>query len=120
MALASEEAPDWKAAAEAKRNSVNNLIPEKWRLTSPVPSPEEQKDVTGAYICQFLSEREVEITESTATEIAQQTTTGQLTALEVAEAFCHRAAVAHQLVRPISPCHPLINVKQECLPDLLR
>lgn len=87
----------WQNIAKAKRDSVNNLIPESWRLKS-IPSAQEQRDVTGTYICQFLSEREVDITETNAVDIVKHTTTGQWTAEEVTSAFCHRAALAHQLV----------------------
>ncbi|KAJ5168763.1 Amidase [Penicillium canariense] len=88
----------WRAQAEAKRQSILDAIPEKWRLATPVPSATEVRDVTGSYIQQFLSKREIEITESDAVDIAAQTTTGRWSAVEVTEAFCHRAALAHQLV----------------------
>ena len=90
---------DWKAKASAKRQAILDSLPQKWRLTSRIPDVEEQRDVTGSYIQQFLSPREIEITETDAVGIAKQTTTGQWSAVEVAEAFCHRASVAHQLVR---------------------
>lgn len=88
----------WKALGEAKRQAVLDLIPEKWRIKDPIPPATEVRDVTGSYIQQFLSPREIEITETDALGIAQQTTSGNWTAVEVAEAFCHRAALAHQLV----------------------
>jgi amidase len=90
---------DWKALGQQKRDSVNALIPKSWLLTSPLPSAAEQRDVTGKYIQQFLSQKEVEITESDAVGIVEKTTSGQWRAREVAEAFCHRAALAHQMVR---------------------
>ncbi|KAG4428877.1 hypothetical protein IFR05_015638 [Cadophora sp. M221] len=89
---------DWKALGAAKRDSVNALIPKAWLLTSPVPSATEQRDVTGKYIEQYLSPREIEITQTDAVGIVKNTTTGTWKAREVAEAFCHRAALAHQLV----------------------
>lgn len=89
---------DWKALGKAKSNSVNALIPKAWLLPSPVPSAADQRDVTGKYIQQFLSPREVEITETDAVGIVEKTTTGKWKAKEVAEAFCHRAALAHQMV----------------------
>jgi amidase len=89
---------DWKLYAAQKRNSILELIPPAWKLPVAVPSPLEQKDVTGDYIRQFLTSREIEITETDAVGIVQKTTTGVWTALEVTEAFCHRAALAHQLV----------------------
>jgi amidase len=90
----------WLAQGEVKRQSILNAIPAKWRLADPVPPPTELRDVTRSYIQQYLNEREIEITESDAVDIAAQTTTGRWTAVEVTEAFCHRAALAHQLVSP--------------------
>ncbi|KAL1845773.1 hypothetical protein Plec18170_009577 [Paecilomyces lecythidis] len=90
--------PHWKAAAEAKRQAVLDLIPEKWRIKEPIPPPSELRDVTAGYIQQFLDARELEITETDAVGIIERTTSGQWTAVEVTEAFCHRAALAHQLV----------------------
>ncbi|KLJ11647.1 hypothetical protein EMPG_13187 [Blastomyces silverae] len=87
----------WEAAAKAKRESVLSLIPEKWRIPAPLPPASELRDVT-TYIQQFLSPREIEITELDIVSLAQRTTTGQWTAVEVTEAFCHRAALAHQFV----------------------
>ena len=89
---------DWESRAKAKRDAVNGLIPAAWRITAPIPSAEEQRDVTGEYIQQFLSPREVAITETDATGIVSNTCSGTWTAREVTEAFCHRAALAHQLV----------------------
>lgn len=86
----------WEILAKEKREAVNALIPPKWLLSS-IPSVEEQRDVTG-YIQQFLSPRELEITETDAVGIVQKTTTGIWKARDVTEAFCHRAALAHQLV----------------------
>ncbi|KAF4614351.1 hypothetical protein G7Y89_g15387 [Cudoniella acicularis] len=89
---------DWKTAAQKKCDFVNALIPSEWRLPSPVPPASEQRDVTGVYIQQFLSEREIEITETDAVGIVKHTTGGEWTATEVTQAFCHRAALAHQMV----------------------
>ncbi|KAG9588737.1 amidase, partial [Aureobasidium melanogenum] len=90
-------APDWRQVAAEKRDSVLALIPEEWRIPAPPPA-EEQRDVTGKFIQQYLDPREIEITETEATEIVNKTSSGQWTAVEVTKAFCHRSAVAHQLV----------------------
>lgn len=87
----------WEQEAKAKRDSVNALIPEPWRLPS-IPSSTEQKDVTDGFVRQFLTAKEVEITETDACRIVLRTASGEWKAREVAEAFCHRAALAHQLV----------------------
>ncbi|KAL1960109.1 hypothetical protein VTO42DRAFT_281 [Malbranchea cinnamomea] len=88
----------WEQIAKAKRENLSKLIPEKWKLKDPVPSADVLRDVTGSYVQQFLTPREIEITETDAVGIVQHTTTGKWTAVEVTEAFCHRAALAHQLV----------------------
>ncbi|KAK7897999.1 hypothetical protein LTR67_004631 [Exophiala xenobiotica] len=87
----------WQERAQKKRESILAAIPQQWRLPEPLPSPEDQKDVTGSYVQQFLTPREIEITESDAVKITEHTTTGKWTATEVVTAFCHRAALAHQL-----------------------
>jgi len=97
----------WETLAKEKRDSVNALIPKKWLVTSPVPSAAEQRDVTGGYIQQFLSPREIEITETDAVGITKNTTAGIWKAREVAEAFCHRAALAHQMVHNCQLGSPL-------------
>ncbi|KAK5442585.1 hypothetical protein LTS15_011009 [Exophiala xenobiotica] len=88
---------DWQSRAKAKREAILSSIPEKWRLQK-IPSVEEQKDVTGPYIQQFLDEKEVEITETDAVGIAEKVAAGTWSAVSVTEAFCHRASLAHQLV----------------------
>jgi amidase len=89
--------PDWKKKGKEKADSVLALIPKEWRLQK-IPTVEEQRDVTGPYIQQFLSKEEVAITETDAVGIVRKMTSGVWTAVEVAKAFCHRAAIAHQLV----------------------
>ena len=97
-------AADWEKIAEQKRQEVHDRIPKEW-LIKDIPSGEAQKDVTGKYIHQFLTTREIEITETDAVNIAAKTTTGEWKAEEVAGAFCHRAALAHQLVRRYRAFH---------------
>lgn len=93
-----EKSP-WQEAAEAKRQAILEAIPKKWRMER-IPPVEKQVDVTGGYIHQYLSPQEIEITEADAVAIASHTTLGEWSAVEVTEAFCHRAAIAHQLVCP--------------------
>ncbi|KGO69221.1 Amidase [Penicillium italicum] len=88
----------WQLKGEAKCQSILSAIPEKWRLNHAVPPATELRDVTGDYIRQYLTVREIEITETDAVDILAQTSIGSWSALEVTEAFCHRAALAHQLV----------------------
>lgn len=97
--MATDAPGRWQAIAHTKQQAILNLIPAKWRILTPLPAPAELRDCTGGYIQQYLTPREVEITEADAVSITQQTTTGAWTSVEVTEAFCHRAAVAHQMVR---------------------
>ncbi|THZ84846.1 amidase [Aureobasidium pullulans] len=90
-------APDWRQIATQKRDSVLALIPEEWRIPAP-PSVDEQRDVTGKFIQQYLNTQEIEITETDAIGIVEKTSNGTWTAVEVTKAFCHRSAIAHQLV----------------------
>lgn len=86
---------DWKKIAEAKRDSILAAIPEEWKIE--VPAPEEQKDVSGTYVKQFLSDEEYEITEADAVNIVEKASSGTWRSLDITRAFCHRAAIAHQL-----------------------
>jgi amidase len=88
---------DWKSKAQTKREAILASIPSKWRLDK-IPTAEEQKDVTGAYIHQFLGKQEIDITETDAVGIADKIAAGEWTAVDVTTAFCHRASLAHQLL----------------------
>ncbi|CAF9916688.1 Acetamidase [Imshaugia aleurites] len=86
----------WQHLAKVKLDAINESIPERWRLAS-IPSIGEQRDVTGPFICKFLSTEEIEITETDAVDIVEKTSQGIWTAEEVTKSFCHRASLAHQL-----------------------
>ncbi|KAL8910364.1 MAG: hypothetical protein Q9171_004318 [Xanthocarpia ochracea] len=90
------ETQSWQNLAKAKLESINESIPNDWRLAS-IPRTEEQRDVTGNYIQQYLSKEEIEITEAIAPTIIERTSAGHWTAEAVTRAFCHRASLAHQL-----------------------
>jgi hypothetical protein len=90
---------DWKAVALQKRQQLHDLIPKEWLLPL-IPTPDELPDVTGGdYIDKLLTEKEKEITESDAEPIVARIADGSWTAVDVTTAFCHRAAIAGQLVR---------------------
>jgi amidase len=92
----------WERAAEAKKASLLNLIPRPWRLKpSEIPSITDLRDVTH-YICQFLNPRELEITNASSIKIVENIRSLEWSSLDVTRAFCHRAAVAHQLVNNLS------------------
>ncbi|KAL3483066.1 putative general amidase GmdA [Aspergillus germanicus] len=88
----------WKERAAAKRDALLSLIPPEWRLPSPLPPPAEIPNVTGPEIRRYLSTREIIITETSAIDIVRKTSTGEWSCEDVVRAFCHRAAVAHQMI----------------------
>ncbi|KAL8827413.1 MAG: hypothetical protein Q9191_003196 [Dirinaria sp. TL-2023a] len=89
---------EWQDIAKEKRDAIHDSIPKSW-LTAPLPSAEQQRDVTGDYICRYLSRNEINITEKDAVDIVKKTSSGEWTAEDVTRAFCHRASLAHQFVR---------------------
>ncbi|KAK8210851.1 amidase signature domain-containing protein [Phyllosticta capitalensis] len=88
----------WEEAARAKREAILATLPREYLIPEPLPTPEEQPNVTGAFAHKYLSPREVEITETNAADIVAKTTKGEWTAVEVTKAFIHRACMAHQLL----------------------
>lgn len=87
---------NWESTAKQKREAILAAIPQEWRISN-VPSIEEQPDVT-QYVEQYLSEEELAITACSADQLAQKCGSGEWSAEDITRAFCHRAAVAHQLL----------------------
>ena len=90
--------PPWQNTARAKQQAILDAIPPKWRIQGSISPVSEVANVTGDYIEQVLSPREIAITSADAVVITEHTTSGKWSSVEVTEAFCHRAAIAHQLV----------------------
>ena len=89
---------DWQSIAQAKKATLLSLIPVRWRLKpSNIPSVTALRDVS-EYICRFLTPQELAITNSTSNKILANARSGEWSAVEITRAFCHRAAIAHQLV----------------------
>lgn len=93
--------PDWRAIAAAKVAAREALIPPAWRLGALAPGP-KVLDVTHVpETCGILSPLEIEITHAPAVTILARVAKGDWKARAVTEAFCKRAAIAHQLVRTL-------------------
>ncbi|KAF7947380.1 hypothetical protein EAE96_008468 [Botrytis aclada] len=92
-----ESLTNWKVTGDFKRDALLTLIPEEWRIQLPLPPPAILPDVTG-HIRQYLSLEEVKITETDAVNIVRKTSSGDWTCSAVVKAFCHRAALAHQMI----------------------
>lgn len=86
----------WQDIAKQKRESILAAIPADWRIDN-APGIEDQADVT-EYVKQYLKQDEIEITQSSAEVIAKKVADGAWKAESVTRAFCHAAALAHQLL----------------------
>ncbi|EEH50619.2 uncharacterized protein PADG_06698 [Paracoccidioides brasiliensis Pb18] len=108
----------YKAIARKKLEQLHSRIPQEWQLSSQwIPagmlSPEESVTVTNKYEavnvmdvprnCGLLKPKELQITERWDVKgLLHEIASGKLSAREVSEAFCKRAAISHQLTRCIT------------------
>lgn len=91
---------DWQVVAARKAADTTSRIPKEWLLNeSQLEQARNRRDITGGFIKAFLTETEGTITDLSAPEIAEKIRQSVYSAQETAIAFCHRAAVAHQLVK---------------------
>lgn len=92
----------WESIASSCQRQVLDAIPTKWRLSTPLdPAVTDVREVPKS--CGLLTAEQLSITEQTATELIFQLHKGTLTSVQVTEAFCARAAVAHQCVKHLAP-----------------
>lgn len=110
----------WQEAAREAREAIERAIPDKWRLQQG--SAEGLKDVTQVpATCGLLSDAELRITELDASSLVKKLASGALSATQVTDAFCGRAAIAHQLVRrqlftrPEIPLILIVYLQVNCL-----
>jgi amidase len=90
-------AQDWQKTASTAQESLLNSIPAAWRL--PQPLDNSLTDVRSVpRTCGLLTEKQLDITELTASALVALLRDGKLSSVEVTEAFCGRAAIAHQCV----------------------
>ncbi|KAJ4327857.1 hypothetical protein N0V84_001667 [Fusarium piperis] len=99
--------PDWKALIREKRAYRDSKIPEEWRLPKKITDQVRRDNPISAFDLldqtNLLTKREREITDDyDATHLVAQLASGALSSLEVTTAFCKRAAIAHQLINPLT------------------
>ncbi|KAI0463996.1 hypothetical protein LJB42_003009 [Komagataella kurtzmanii] len=87
---------NWESIGEQKRNDIISAIPEDWILKN-IPSSEKEPNAK-LYLDKVLPEAEQSITSLDIIELRDKIANGELSSYEVCFAFCHRAALAHQLV----------------------
>lgn len=86
---------EWERLAADKRARLEKTISAEWKLHS-VPESGSYMDVPAT--SRLLSETELQITGSSATDLVAKLASGELKSVDVTVAFCKRAAIAHQLV----------------------
>jgi amidase len=105
--------PTWQEIAAEKKARQTASIPKEWLITPP---PDDVLDVTDVPAkCGLLSARDLQITTVTdATILLQKLATGEWSSVEVTTAFCKRAVIAHQVVRPSFHCQLVGGHIQTC------
>ncbi|KAF2751605.1 amidase [Sporormia fimetaria CBS 119925] len=102
---------NWEEISSKKRADLLSLIPGEYRLSSA--PPESQLNIsTWPRESGWFTERELEITETTASAIVKKIASREWTAEEVTRAFCKRAAAAHQLTNCLSEIFFEDGIKQ--------
>lgn len=91
-----EHAKETSSRKVAERDKQFN---KEWIIPTNLLPGEEVKDVS-QWIPKsgFLSAKEIEITETLATQLLSCIKSKRWSSLEITKAFCHRASIAHQLV----------------------
>lgn len=85
----------WEELVADKRARLEKTIPAEWKIQT---LPTEDSVIDYPTKSGLLSAKELEITNSTATDLVAKLATGELKSYDVTLAFCKRAALAHQLV----------------------
>lgn len=89
---------DWKKLCAERKAKQLQSIPKEWLITAPPADQRYAQDVPKT--CGLLTERELEITETTDVDILlSKLAVGTWTSVEVTLAFYKRAIIAQQLVR---------------------
>ncbi|CAF4555030.1 unnamed protein product, partial [Rotaria sp. Silwood2] len=89
----------WEELVAKKRKALAELIPEKWRIPADIlPADSQHSVISYPETSSLLSDEELTITQLTVKELVEKIASRKYSAVQVCEAFCHRAAIAHQLV----------------------
>lgn len=89
----------WEEIGARKRASLLASIPTEWLVPADLLPPASQDDVTTwPETSGWFTSEEIAITNLCATELVSKLASGELTSVDVTNAFCKRASAAHQLV----------------------
>ncbi|KAK3682999.1 amidase signature domain-containing protein [Podospora appendiculata] len=90
----------WRETAAEKRQTDMEKIPLAWRLReSTVAEAKIRRSLVGTFIEGLLNAETQAITAMDVADLVQEMGSGRITAVRVVTAFCHRAAVIHQLTQ---------------------
>jgi amidase len=89
----------WQEICIRKQAERQSRIPPEWIIPSnKLPGREVRNVIDFPLKSGLMTELELEITEKNACELVKDIASGSYTSVEVVTAFCHRAALAQQLV----------------------
>ncbi|KAK0388793.1 hypothetical protein NLU13_5036 [Sarocladium strictum] len=98
---------NWAELIQKKRAARDALIPEPWRLPTSITSRVSPESTASAFDlldeAALLTDKEREITEKyDVAGLTAKIASGELSSVEVATAFCKRAAIVHQLTNSLT------------------
>lgn len=89
----------WKTIAERKQKAILEGIPKEWRDPLLLEKMKKTGEVnTSVFLDSIVPDNEKAITHLLLVDLQKKIAKGELSALEVTKAYCHRAALAHQIV----------------------
>ena len=94
---------DWKDLVAQKRAEQAKALPQEWRLPSSIlDTISATADISVLDVpakCGLLTDKELDITENyDAVDLIAKMAAKELSSFDVVQAFCKRAAIAHQVV----------------------
>ena len=93
----------WQTIAARKQAERASKIPKEWLIPeSLLPAADKEFVQDFPATSGLFTEKELVITESTASEVVDKIAAGEWTALEVTKAVCKRTSVAQQLVNCVT------------------
>lgn len=93
----------WEDEVKIANDRRASELPEKWRIPDDkLPQSETESVIDFPTKSGYLTDKEIEITEHNVPTLLTKIANGEYTSVQVATAYCHRAAIAHQLTNCLS------------------
>ena len=90
---------DWKAQAHAKVADTLSKIPVEWRLEQDIiKAAKSCRQLAGKFIFDLLDDETVKYISHDSKELVDLIAKKEYTSLQVTQAYCKTAAVAHQII----------------------